>query len=263
MFGVRLTSINALADVPWIEPSDVSEAVLWLASENAKFITGSRAAGRCRQRRQEGLLMQTIDHTSFFIDGEWRAAKSDRTFDVISPRSEERIGRVPAASRADIDDAVAAARKAFDEGPWPRMSPAERAEYLSRIAVGIEKRQQELAPLISEELGCSLPLSQWYMVVAPVLSFNYFAEVGRTMELEEVRVSDLTPFTGGAAGGPTVPMAGNSLVVREPIGVVASFPAYNFAFAAVGQKLGSSANRGVHCGAQSHGTQPPGHFVLR
>ena len=53
-----------------------------------------------------------------------------------------------------------------------------------------------------------------------------------------MRVSDLTPFTGGSAGGPTVPMAGNSLVVREPVGVVASFPAYNFAFAAVGQKLG-------------------------
>jgi len=179
-----------------------------------------------------------IEHDSFFIDGAWRAAKSDRTFDVISPRSEELIGRVPAASRDDIDDAVAAARKAFDEGPWPRMSPAERAEYLSRIATGIEKRQHELSPLISEELGCSLPLSQYYMTVAPVMSFNYFAELGRTLQLEEVRVSDLTPFTGGSAGGPTVPMAGNSLVVREPVGVVASFPAYNFAFAAVGQKLG-------------------------
>lgn len=179
-----------------------------------------------------------IEHDSFFIDGAWRAAKSDRTFDVISPRSEELIGRVPAASREDIDDAVAAARRAFDEGPWPRMSPAERAEVLSRIATGIEKRQQELAPLISEELGCSMMLSQYYMTVAPVMSFNYFAEVGRTLELEEVRISDLTPFTGGSAGGPTVPMAGNSVVIREPVGVVASFPAYNFAFPAVGQKLG-------------------------
>src|SRR4051794_5393530 len=182
--------------------------------------------------------MKPIDHTSFFIDGAWRAAKSDRTFEVISPRSEELVGRVPAASRDDIDDAVAAARRAFDEGPWPRMSPGERAEYLSRIARGIEKRKDELARLISEELGCTLLLSQYYMTVSPVLSFNYFAELGRTLELEEVRVSDLTPFTGGAAGGPTVPMAGNSLVVREPVGVVASFPAYNFAFAAVGQKLG-------------------------
>jgi aldehyde dehydrogenase (NAD+) len=178
-----------------------------------------------------------IEHDSFFIDGAWRPAKTDRTFDVISPRSEELVGRVPAASREDIDDAVAAARRAFDEGPWPRMSPAERAEVLSRIATGIEKRQHELAPLISEELGCSMLLSQYYMTVAPVMSFNYYAEVGRTLELEEVRISDLTHFTGGSAGGPTVPMAGNSLVVREPVGVVASFPAYNFAVPAIGQKL--------------------------
>lgn len=177
-----------------------------------------------------------IEHTSFFIDGAWRAAQSDRSFDVISPRSEERIGRVPAASRADIDDAVAAARRAFDEGPWPQMSPRERAEYLTRIATGIEKRKDELAQLISEELGCTLLLSQFYMVVAPVLSFNYFAEIGRTLELEEVRVSDLTPLAS-SEGSSTAPMRGNSIVVREPVGVVASFPAYNFAFAAVGQKL--------------------------
>ncbi|XAS74383.1 aldehyde dehydrogenase [Micrococcaceae bacterium Sec5.1] len=178
-----------------------------------------------------------IEHDSFFIDGAWRAAKSDRSFDVISPRSEELVGRVPAASQQDIDGAVAAARRAFDDGPWPRMSPAERAGYLTRIATGIEKRQHELAPLISEELGCSMLLSQYYMTVAPVMSFNYYAEVGRILELEEIRISDLTSFTGGSAGGPTVPMAGNSLVVREPIGVVASFPAYNFAIPAIGQKL--------------------------
>jgi len=182
--------------------------------------------------------MQTIDHTSFFIDGAWQTAKSDRSFDVISPRSEERIGRVPAASRTDIDDAVAAARRAFDEGPWPRLSPGERAEYLSRIAIGIEKRQHELAPLISEELGCALSVSKVYQVVAPVLSFNYNAELGRTLELEEIRVSDLTPLAGSSEGEGIVPMRGNSLVVREPRGVVASFPAYNFAFPAVGQKLG-------------------------
>src|SRR5688500_5669689 len=178
-----------------------------------------------------------LEHDSFFIDGAWRAAKSDRTFDVISPRSEELVGRVPAASRDDIDDAVAAARRAFDEGPWPRLSPAERAEYLTRIATGIEKRQHELAPLISEELGCSMMLSQYYMTVAPVMSFNYYAEVARSLELQEVRMSDLTLLTGGSAGGPTVPMAGNSLVVREPVGVVASFPAYNFVVPAIAQKL--------------------------
>ena len=198
--------------------------------------------------------MQPIDHTSFFIDGAWRAAKSDRSFDVISPRSEERVGRVPAASRADIDDAVAAARRAFDEGPWPRMSPGERAECLSRIATGIEKRKDELALLISEELGCTLLLSQLYMVVAPVMSFNYFAELGRTLELEEVRVSDLTPLADSSEGASISPMRGNSLVVREPVGVVASFPAYNFAFAAVGQKLGPALIAG--CTAVLKVTEP-------
>ncbi|WP_050053540.1 aldehyde dehydrogenase family protein [Pseudarthrobacter siccitolerans] len=73
--------------------------------------------------------MQTIERDSFFIDGTWRAAESDRSYDVISPRSEERAGCFPVASREDIDGPVAAARKAFDEGPWPRLSPAERAEY--------------------------------------------------------------------------------------------------------------------------------------
>lgn len=179
-----------------------------------------------------------IEHDSFFIDGAWRTAQSKKTFDVISPRSEQVVGRVPAASTDDIDDAVAAARTAFDEGPWPRLSPAERAEYLGRIAVGIEKRRPELVQLISEELGCSLVLSEFYMTAMSVLSFKYFAELGRTLELEEVRVSDLTPFMATGPDGSQPAMGGNSLVIREPVGVVASFPAYNFAFAAVGQKLG-------------------------
>lgn len=178
-----------------------------------------------------------IERDSFFIDGAWRKAKSDRTFDIVSPHSEELIGRVPAASREDIDDAVAAARRAFDEGPWPRLTPAERGEYLRRIALGIEKRREELVPLISQELGASLALSRYYMTASPIMSFNYYAELGKTLQLEEVRVSDLTELTASSPEN-AVPYRGNSLVVREPIGVVASFPAYNFAFAAIGQKLG-------------------------
>ena len=124
--------------------------------------------------------MSTIDHQAFFIDGAWRAAQTDDRFDIISPRSEQVIGHVPAASRADIDAAVAAARKAFDEGEWPRLTPAERADYLTRMADAIAKRQEELAELITEELGCTLFLSQVYQVVSPVMSLNYNAEIGRS-----------------------------------------------------------------------------------
>lgn len=182
--------------------------------------------------------MTTLDHSAFFIDGAWRAAESDACFDVISPRSEQRIGRVPAASRTDIDAAVAAARKAFDEGAWPRLTPAERAGYLTRMASAIEKRQAHLTELISEELGCTLFLSQVYQTVSPVMSFNYYAEIGRGLDTAEVRISDLGPLAGSSEGGSIIPMAGASLVVQEPVGVVATFPAYNFAFPAIGQKVG-------------------------
>ena len=102
----------------------------------------------------------TIDHQAFFIDGEWRAAQTEDRFAIISPRSEQVIGHVPAASTADIDAAVAAARRAFDEGEWPRLTPAERADYLTRMADAIARRQEELAALITEELGLhAVPLA--------------------------------------------------------------------------------------------------------
>lgn len=181
--------------------------------------------------------MDMRDHDSFFIDGDWHKAQGTDVLDVISPRSEERIGRVPAAARADIDAAVAAARRAFDSGPWPRMSPDERATYLEALASGLESRTKELSELITEESGCTLFLSQVYQAVAPVMSLNYNAEVGRSLQMAEVRVSDLSPLAGKSEGGSIIPMAGKSLVLQEAVGVVASFPAYNFALAAIGQKV--------------------------
>jgi aldehyde dehydrogenase (NAD+) len=198
--------------------------------------------------------MTTIDHEAFFIGGAWRKAQSDDRFDIISPRSEQVIGHVPAASRADIDAAVAAARKAFDEGEWPRLTPAERADYLTRMADAISKRQSELAELISEELGCTLFLSQVYQVISPMMSLNYNAEIGRSLDTAQVRISDLGPLAAGSEGGSIIPMAGASLVVQEPVGVVAAFPAYNFAFPAVPQKVGPAMIAG--CTAVVKVTEP-------
>jgi acyl-CoA reductase-like NAD-dependent aldehyde dehydrogenase len=198
--------------------------------------------------------MATIDHQAFFIDGAWRSARSDDRFEIISPRSEQVIGHVPAASMADIDDAVAAARRAFDQGEWPRLTPAERAGYLTRMADAIAKRQEELAELITEELGCTLFLSQVYQVVSPVMSLNYNAEIGRGLDTEQVRLSDLGPLAASSEGGSIIPMAGASLVVQEPVGVVAAFPAYNFAFPAVPQKVGPALIAG--CTAVVKVTEP-------
>jgi len=182
--------------------------------------------------------MSGRDYDAFFIGGEWRKAESDDSFDVISPRSEERIGGVPAASVADIDAAVAAARDAFDNSEWPHLTPAERGEHCARLAEAIHRNKDELAELYTEEQGSTLFLSQVYQAVAPTMSLNYNAELAKDLQLEEVRVNELTPLAGGSEGGSIIPMAGKSLVVKEPVGVVAAFPAFNFALAAVGQKAG-------------------------
>jgi len=182
--------------------------------------------------------MSGRDYDAFFIDGEWRKAESDDSFEVISPRSEERIGSVPAASKADIDAAVASARDAFDNGGWTQLTPVERGGHCARLADAIHRNRDELAELFTEEQGSTLFLSQVFQAVAPTTSLNYNAELAKDLQLEEVRISDLTRLAGGSAGGSIIPTAGKSLVVKEPVGVVAAFLAFNFALAAVGQKAG-------------------------
>ena len=122
------------------------------------------------------------------------------------------------------------------------------------MADAIAKRQEELAELITEELGCTLFLSQVYQVVSPMMSLNYNAEIGRSLDTAQVRLSDLGPLAASSEGGSIIPMAGASLVVQEPVGVVAAFPAYNFAFPAVPQKAGPALIAG--CTAVVKVTEP-------
>ena len=82
---------------------------------------------------------------SFFINGSWVRPSSGRMLDVVSPVTEEVILRYPEAAPADIDRAVAAARAAFDDGPWPRMPARERAGYLRRVSALIGERLDEIA----------------------------------------------------------------------------------------------------------------------
>jgi phenylacetaldehyde dehydrogenase len=68
------------------------------------------------------------------INGKWQPAKSGKTFETVNPATEQVLIQVAEADQADVDEAVKAARKAFEEGPWPRMRPAERARYLMKLA---------------------------------------------------------------------------------------------------------------------------------
>jgi aldehyde dehydrogenase (NAD+) len=88
-----------------------------------------------------------------FTGGDWHRSAGQAPIEVRSPATEELIGCVPDATPADVDAAVAAARRAFDHGPWPQASPEGRAETLARLGKGLKARSDELVTLISAEVG--------------------------------------------------------------------------------------------------------------
>jgi aldehyde dehydrogenase (NAD+) len=180
--------------------------------------------------------MATYEHDALFIGGEWHEATSGETREVINPHTEERIGHVALASEADVDRAVAAANAAFAD--WAATPVAERADLVDRLADELADRADGLATLITEETGSPILLSQLYSAIAPSVSFRYYADVGRNYPFEETRVSDLSEFSGGEAGGSVVPFAGKSLVVREPAGVVGVLTAWNVPLPLTAQKCG-------------------------
>jgi aldehyde dehydrogenase (NAD+) len=147
----------------------------------------------------------------FFIGGGWVAPTGGDRLSVISPSTEEAVGEVPVATTADIDRAVDAARSAFDDGPWPRLTPDERAAVLARAAAVLRKREAEVAGVTVDEMGCAIsqaPRAQTGMVAA---LFDYYAGLIRTFEFER-RV-----LVGDRAG----------LVTNEPVGVVAAIVPWN------------------------------------
>src|ERR1700747_708584 len=104
------------------------------------------------QRQQENLR----SYDKLFIGGRWTSPSSSRVIDVISPTTEMNIAHVPEGQAADIDAAVAAARSAFDSGPWPRMSQHERATALRRVRDELEARVPELSEALTMEIGAPL-----------------------------------------------------------------------------------------------------------
>ncbi|TDD09121.1 aldehyde dehydrogenase [Nonomuraea deserti] len=150
-------------------------------------------------------------HDKLFIGGEWVAPAGTATIDVISPHTEEVVGRVPDGTPEDVERAVAAARQAFDHGPWPRMTFAERAEVISRLAAIYNERQGEMAQLITEEMGSPITFSNLAQAPQPLGMLQFYAELGKTFQQEEERPGLFGPLT----------------VRREPVGVVAAVVPWN------------------------------------
>ncbi len=122
-----------------------------------------------------------------FIGGEWVDPDGSDTIDVISPATEEVFGRVPHASEEDVDRAGAAARTAFDSGPWPRSAPSERAELMTRVSKLLQGQRDELARLITQENGSPISFSVGGQVMASTMVRDYYTALAREYPFEELR----------------------------------------------------------------------------
>jgi acyl-CoA reductase-like NAD-dependent aldehyde dehydrogenase len=154
----------------------------------------------------------TQHHESLFIDGKWAKPASSQRIDVISATTEEIIGSVPEASNADVDAAVAAARRAFDGG-WSQTSPADRAAALNRFADAMEKRADRITRAVSMQNGMPLALSQQFEGGYGVALARYYAGLASAMKQEERRPS---------------PLGFDTLVRRDPLGVVGAIVPWNY-----------------------------------
>lgn len=147
----------------------------------------------------------------FFIGGNWVEPSTASTFDVIDSTTEEVFLTVAEAQETDVERAVGAARAAFDAGPWPRMSPAERGVWLNKIADGWEMRGEQLGDTWALESGVLRSMSI-HSAKGVAAAFRFYAGLGESFAWTQKRTSSM--------GQP-------ALLVREPVGVVAAIIPWN------------------------------------
>ncbi|TDV55979.1 aldehyde dehydrogenase family protein [Actinophytocola oryzae] len=158
--------------------------------------------------------------SQLYIDGGWTDGTSGSRTVVTNPATEEVIAEVPSASVDDVRAAVASARRAFDDGPWPRLRPAERAAVLLRMAEAMERRMSELVAVNMAEAGSVRPIAESIQTGIPVAHLRDMAE----------RV--MPAFAWERPMEPTIAGPGitQGQLRREPYGVCALVAAYNFPF---------------------------------
>jgi phenylacetaldehyde dehydrogenase len=149
-----------------------------------------------------------------FIDGKWVAAKSGKTIAVEDPATEETIAHVSAGEKADIDLAVAAARRAFESGPWSRISPADRSRLVWRLGDVLEQHIDELAELEALDNGKPVTHARETDVQGSIDMFRYMAGWATRLNGETISVSS--------------PGNWHAYTLREPVGVVGQIIPWNF-----------------------------------
>lgn len=157
----------------------------------------------------------------FFIGGEWVKPSSDAVIRVTDSATEQLFFSVAEAMAPDMSRAATAARQAFDQGPWPRLTHAQRAEYLRAIAAGVRERADTVAQVWPRESGVLFKIAQGAGAGA-ARAFEYYAGLADTFPFEE----------------PAKPTAGEfGLVVREPVGTVGAIVPWNAPLSLISYKV--------------------------
>ena len=146
------------------------------------------------------------DRTSLYVDGAWVPSTGTQTIDVVNPATEEVVGRVTEGTPEDVDRAVRAARAAF--ASWSRTGVEERAKYLSRLQEAMAARAEEIATTITSEMGATAKHAETVQAGLPIATMGQYAKLVAEYPFEET--------------------LGNSLIVREPVGVVGAITPWNF-----------------------------------
>ncbi|MGH3579046.1 MAG: aldehyde dehydrogenase family protein, partial [Mycobacterium sp.] len=166
---------------------------------------------------------QKTEYDKLFIGGRWTTPSTSDVIEVHCPATGEYVGKVPQAAAADVDAAVAAARKAFDSGPWPTTPPKERAAVIAGALKLMEERKDLFTKLLADETGqppTSVETMQW---MSSIGALGFFAGPA----VDQVKWQETR--TGGY---------GQSIVHREPIGVVGAIVAWNVPLFLAVNKLG-------------------------
>jgi acyl-CoA reductase-like NAD-dependent aldehyde dehydrogenase len=184
--------------------------------------------------------VEPIVRDAFYIGGEWVQAEGRETLAVIDATTEEVVGTVSLGTADDVDRAVKAARAGFEA--WSQTSVGERIEALRAITAGLQARAEEIAALVSREVGMPLGLSRMIQAGLPIMSFGSMVNLLDELDLEE--------------------QVGNSLIVREPVGVVGCITPWNYPLHQICAKVAPAIAAGCSVVVKPSEVTPLNAFVL-
>ncbi|HUP84930.1 MAG TPA: aldehyde dehydrogenase family protein [Acidimicrobiales bacterium] len=181
-----------------------------------------------------------ITRDKLFIDGAWVASTGTKSIDVINSTTEEVMGSIPEGTTDDVDKAVAAAKAAFPG--WSTTSVEERGKYLQRITEGLQARMGEIADVISKEVGMPLNMSNMIQAGLPLMTFGGMQGLLSSFVFEET--------------------IGNSLIVKEPVGVVGAITPWNYPLHQIALKVAPALAAGNTVVLKPSEVAPLNAFIL-